>query len=243
MRSKINVNIDSELLELVTSCCDSDLDSIIQDALAQFLGIRQIWVKSDTLESLSISENKSEDNKPQNIYDNKHDNAVPIEIFTNPGKKKNESRFRRKPKYVLKIWDNIEKYVDKVFTPEEYFEAALKGGINYKESAKKATILEHLNILEEAHKIIILSFNPRTYRKIDTEKDNIQEIEDDDSEPGKDKDNKQEIEDEDNKSDKSDNKSDKSDDDKEPEEKIGEIIDHGKDVQSRERRVEREIFA
>lgn len=240
MRSKINVNIDSELLELVTSCCDSDLDSIIQDALAQFLGIRQIWVKSDTLEPVSIPENKSEDNKPDIIHDNKHDNVmVPIKILTTPEKKKNESRFRRKPKYVLKIWDNIEKHVGMVFTPDEYFEAALKGGINYKESAKKATILEHLNILEEAGKIIILSFSPRTYRKIDKEKDNIQEIEDDDTEPKTgpitEKDEKKEIED--------DNKKPDSEDGKEPEEKIGEIIDHGKDVQSRERRVEREMFA
>ena len=52
MKSNISVNIDSELLNIIKDCSDSDLDSIIQDALAQFLGVKQIWVRTDSLDPI-----------------------------------------------------------------------------------------------------------------------------------------------------------------------------------------------
>jgi hypothetical protein len=53
MKSNVSVNIDSELLDIIKDCSDSDLDSIIQDALAQFFGVKQVWVRSDTLDQIS----------------------------------------------------------------------------------------------------------------------------------------------------------------------------------------------
>lgn len=190
MRSKIAVNIDLELLDIIKDVSDSDLDSVIQEALAQFLGVRQIWVKSDNLEPISKS-----------IL-----NKIPIKVdivdFSLLPEKKNQ--FRRQPKFVLNVWDVIKGYVGEEFTSDDYWEAAIKGGFNYKESAKKVTILEHLNIIEEAGKIVKINDKPRKYRKIEKDKEPEEELK--------------------------------------PEEKIGEIIEHGKDVQERERRVERELL-
>jgi len=55
MKAKISVNIDSELLNIIKDCSDLELDAIIQDALAQFFGIKQIWVRSDTLDPIPVT--------------------------------------------------------------------------------------------------------------------------------------------------------------------------------------------
>lgn len=152
MKSKITVNIDSELLDIVREVSDSDLDSVVQDAMAQFLGIKQIWVKTNTLEP--ISSVPTEDPVKSPI----------IEADRSPTKR------RRRPKFVLKVWDKLKGDLGKEFTTEEYWDATKKGGLGYKNSARTSTILEHLKLIEEAGKIVKISEKPRKYRKLDIEK-------------------------------------------------------------------------
>lgn len=151
MKSKITVNIDSDLLDIVREVSDSDLDSVVQDAVAQFLGIKQIWVKTNTLESIS---------------------SVPIESQVKSPIIRTDrlaTKRRRRPKFVLKIWDKLKGELGEEFTAEEYWNATKKGGLEYKNSARTSTILEHLKLIGEAGKIVKISEKPRKYRKLDIE--------------------------------------------------------------------------
>ena len=151
MKSKITVNIDSELLDIVREVSDSDLDSVVQDAVAQFLGVKQIWVKTNTLESISSVPIESQVKSP----------IIRTDILA--------TKRRRRPKFVLKIWDKLKGELGEEFTTEEYWNATKKGGLGYKNSARTSTILEHLKLIEEAGKIVKISEKPRKYRKLDIE--------------------------------------------------------------------------
>ena len=150
MKSRITVNIDSELLDIIKDVSDSDLDSVVQDAMAQFLGVKQIWVKTNTSEPIFSS-------------------STPIEI---PGKNPTKNNMsdikrRRQPKFVLKIWDKLKGHLREEFTTDDYWDATKKTDLGYKDSARTSTILEHLKLIEEAGKIINIGGKPRRYRKLE----------------------------------------------------------------------------
>lgn len=154
MKSKITVNIDSDLLDMIKQDTDSDLDSIMQEALAQFLGVKHIWVKANTLEPVlnvaPISPLKTEVEEQKDVMAKKH-------II----KKK------RQPKAILKIWEKVKGELDVEFTPEDYWNATKKCGYGYKDSAKHSTILEHLRLMEEVEKIVKIGDKPKKYRKLE----------------------------------------------------------------------------
>ena len=153
MKSKISINIDSDLLNIIRDCPDSDLDSIIQDALAQFFGVKQIWVRSDTLDPIS--------NAPVQI------NAkIKIDNEKIPIVKK-----RRHPKFVLKVWDKIKQDLGTEFTIDDYWDATKISGFNYKDSARHSTILEHMKLIEEAGEIEKIGEKPKRYRKLEQNKE------------------------------------------------------------------------
>lgn len=153
MKSKISINIDSDLLNIIRDCPDSDLDSIIQDALAQFFGVKQIWVRSDTLDPIS--------NAPIQI-NAKIETPVKIDNEKMPIVKK-----RRHPKFVLKVWDKIKQDLGTEFTIDDYWGATKISGFNYKDSARHSTILEHIKLIEEAGEIEKIGEKPKRYRKLE----------------------------------------------------------------------------
>lgn len=157
MKSKISINIDSDLLNIIRDEPDSDLDSIIQDALAQFFGVKQIWVRSDTLGPIS--------NAPVQI-NTKIDTPVKIDNEKTPIAKK-----RRRPKFVLKVWDKIKEDLSTEFTIDDYWDATKISGLNYKDSARHNTILEHIKLIEEAGEIEKIGEKPKRYRKLEQNKE------------------------------------------------------------------------
>ena len=160
MKSKIHVEIDTELLDIIKNCSDSDLDSIIQDALAQFIGIKQIWVKADTFEPISTIPTLI---PPKIVPVGKTINETePVDETVNKITKR-----RRQPKYVLKIWETLKSKLGTEFTINEYWDATKKCDLGYKDSARHSTILEHLRLVEEAGKIVQMGTRPKTYRKLD----------------------------------------------------------------------------
>jgi len=154
MKSKISIDIDSELLDIIKDCSESDLGSIIQDALAQFFGVRQIWVRSDTLDPISAIPVK---------IDKALDASVDIASINNASV--DTVKKRRKPKFVLKVWDKIKEELGTEFTTDDYWDATKKCGLNYKDSARHSTILEHLRLIEGTGNIVKINDRPGRYRK------------------------------------------------------------------------------
>lgn len=178
MRSKITINVDSDLLDILRRDTDSDLDSIMQEALAQFLGVKQVWVKANTMEQVSpissfkkgtlieqtispIESPKESSIESESLRESIETEIVKKHIEEEPIKK------QRQPKAVLKIWEKIKKELDIEFTTEDYWEATKKCGYNYKDSARHSTILEHLRLMEGAEKIVKISDKPKKYRKLE----------------------------------------------------------------------------
>ena len=147
MKSKISINIDSDLLNIIRDCPDSDLDSIIQDALAQFFGVKQIWVRSDTLDPIS--------NAPIQI-NAKIETPVKIDNEKMPIVKK-----RRHPKFVLKVWDKIKQDLGTEFTIHDYWDATKISGFNSRDIAL------YIKLIEEAGEIEKIGEKPKRYRKLE----------------------------------------------------------------------------
>lgn len=168
MKSKISINIDSELLSIIRDYSDSDLDSMIQDALSQFLGLKQIWVRSDTLGPISAASIQTtlDPIATTSIQAPVKIGEVSINKTTALGVKK-----RRRPKFVLKVWDKIKEELGTEFTADDYWDATKNGGFNYKDSARHSTILEHLKLIEEAGEIIKINEKPKRYRKLEKNKE------------------------------------------------------------------------
>ena len=158
MKSKISVNIDTELLDIIKDYSDADLDSIIQDALAKFFGVKQVWVRTDILDPIkSIS--KMSVKESNNITEEMDDTKDTVHI-----------KRRRKPKFILKIWDKLKAELGEEFTIDEYWEVTKKCGFNYKDSARHSTIPGHLQLIEDAGKIIkVKNEKPKTYKKSESE--------------------------------------------------------------------------
>ena len=183
MKSKISVNIDSELLNIIKDCSDSDLDSIIQDAVAQFLGVKQIWVRTDSLDPILVpTPVKTVDAHIGNIVrvgntvhvehtvDAHADNTVHADTDETHIQNADDTQIikrRRRPKFVLKVWDKIKQELGIEFTIDDYWNATKKCGLNYKDSARHSTILEHIKLIEETGNIVRIREKPRTYRKLE----------------------------------------------------------------------------
>lgn len=156
MKTKIDINIDSELLELAKETIEdfnAELDSMVQNMLANVLGVKQIWVKADTNEPV-IS-------KPTNSIKT----TEPI-IFAETSNLKTQKP-KRKPKFILKIWDKVKQFLDDEFTIDDYWDATKKAGLEYKDSARRSTIIYHLKFLEETKIIIKIEEKPDKYRKLE----------------------------------------------------------------------------
>ncbi len=166
MKSKVSINIDSDLLNIIRDCSDSDLDSIVQDALAQFLGLKQIWVRSNTLDPISNIPNQTCDkiDTPVKIDNVSIDEKLPV------------VKRRRQPKYVLKVWDKIKRELSTEFTTDDYWDATKISGLNYKDSARHSTILEHLKLIEEAGEIEKIGERPKRYRKLEKNEEKSEEL-------------------------------------------------------------------
>jgi hypothetical protein len=161
MKSKISINLDSELLNIIRDCSDKDIDSIVQDALAQFFGVKQIWIKTNTLNPICVP--TKEEKKDEIINeDSKISTTNTVVNSTTPVIKR-----RRKPKFVLKIWDKIQKELGPEFTADDYWDATKISGFEYKDSARHSTILEHLKLIEEAGEIEKIGERPKRYRKLE----------------------------------------------------------------------------
>lgn len=166
MKTKITINIDSELLNLVKQDhSKADIDSLIQDALAKFLGIKQIWVKIDSSEQKTIIQTPVEE----------IEEIPPVEEIPAAKDTVTKAKKQRKPKHILKIWEKIKSSLDNEFTIDEYWETVKKSGFAYKNSARTSTILDHLRLLGNAGKIIKIGKKPMRYRKLEDE-ENIQVI-------------------------------------------------------------------
>jgi len=147
MRSKITINIDSELLDFIKKdYSDKEIDSLVQDALAKFLGVKQVWVEVDSYEPLT----------------------TPIQKTLQP-EKKLKIKKKRRPKRILKIWEKIEPDLNNEFTIDEYWDTVQRNGFAYKKSARTSTILEHLRLLGEAGKIVKIGEKPMRYKKLGEE--------------------------------------------------------------------------
>lgn len=252
MKTKISVNIDSELLGVIKDCSDSDFDSIIQDALSQFFGVKQIWVRTDTLDPISVSAKITPDIITQ---DKIIQDKITGEIDDNKNTKMaiNSTKRRRQPKFVLKVWDKLKVDLDEEFVIDDYWNATKKHGLDYKESARHSTIPEHLKLIEEAGKIIKISDKPKTYRKLETGKLKSNELQarqlrqlesgqqkQSDSEPSESERKPSESEPSELERQKpSESERQKPSD---PDARLKEILEHGKDAQNRERIANRDVL-
>jgi hypothetical protein len=162
MKSKITINIDSELLNLLKQHhLAMDIDSLIQDALAKFLGIKQIWVKIDNSEKEISPAEEVPINPIQEMTINSETEIVP------------KIKKQRKPKRILKIWEKIKSDLNYEFTIDEYWDTVKKSG-SYKNSARTSTILDHMRLLGNAGKIVKIGEKPMKYRKLEDENINIE---------------------------------------------------------------------
>lgn len=150
MKSKITISIDSELLNFIRQDHpNTDIDSLIQDSLAKFLGIRQVWIKIDNTEQEKtqiqspVEEITKEINAPKDIIPKK----------------------QRNPKHILKIWEKVKSNLNDEFTIDDYWDIVKKSGFQYKDGARTSTIIGHLHLLEIAGKIIKIGEKPLRYRK------------------------------------------------------------------------------